>query len=203
MRMPQIAGVILAGGAATRIGGEKALLPFAGGTVLDAVIARTAPQLSQLALNVPSSNAEAYRSRYAKLPLLFDSFPERVGPLAGVIAGLEWLRTFETQKWLATFPCDTPFLPRDLVTQLMICAQDTPVFAHHGERLHGVCAVWPLHCLGRLRAGVEQEQWRSLDRAMEALGGTTCLIETDPNAFFNINTREDLGRAEELAHEVK
>jgi molybdopterin-guanine dinucleotide biosynthesis protein A len=85
---------------------------------------------------------------------------------------------------------------------MMTQVRDAPVFAQHGERLHGVCAVWPLHCLDRLRAGVEQGRLRSLYGAMEALGGKTCLIEAGPNAYFNINTSDDLARAEELAQEM-
>jgi molybdenum cofactor guanylyltransferase len=197
--MPQIAGVILAGGAGTRVGGEKALLPFAGGTLLDSVIARAPQQVSQLALSVPEAAADIYRSRYPNYPLLFDSFAERVGPLAGVIAGLEWLRTLEAMKWLATFPCDTPFLPRDLVAQLTANAANVPVFAHDGERLQGACAVWPGHSLEPLREGVETGPLRSLQSAMNALGGKMCLIRGDTGAFFNINTRDDLARAEEMA----
>jgi molybdopterin-guanine dinucleotide biosynthesis protein A len=193
------AGVVLSGGAGSRIAGEKALLPFCAGTLLDAVIARAAPQVSQLALNVPQANADAYRTRYPGYSLLFDSFSDGIGPLAGVIAGLEWAHTLGGVDRLATFPCDTPFLPHDLVAQLMANAGDTPVFAHDGDRLHGVCAVWSLGCLETLRAGVEAGQLRSLHSAMEALNGKTCRIAGDEHAFFNVNTREDLVQAEELA----
>ncbi len=199
MSLQRVAGVILAGGAATRIGGEKALLPFAGSTLLDAVIGRVAPQVSRLTLNVPQTSAETFAERYRDYPLLFDPLPDRAGPLAGVIAGLEWLRALPDGGWLATFPCDAPFVPRDLVRQLMAHAHETPVFAHDGERLHGVCAVWPQDSLEPLREGVEAGRLRSLQSAMEALRGEICLIRGDEHAFFNINTRDDLARAEELA----
>ncbi len=119
------------------------------------------------------------------------------GRWAGVIAGLEWARG--TASWLATFPCDTPFLPRDLVAQLMREAGDAPVAARHGGRLHGVCAVWPVSCLERLRAGVERGRLRSLHGALDRLGGTACDVAGGPDAFFNINTPDDLARAEALA----
>ncbi len=199
MSLQRVAGVILAGGAATRIGGEKALLPFGGGTLLDAVIERVAPQVSRLTLNVPQTSAETFAERYRDYPLLFDPIPDRAGPLAGAIAGLEWLHTVPGTEWLATFPCDTPFLPRDLVAQLMAHARQAPVFAHDGERLHGICAIWPVRCLEPLRKGVEGGQLRSLRSAMEALGGKICLIRADKRAFFNVNTRDDLACAEELA----
>jgi molybdopterin-guanine dinucleotide biosynthesis protein A len=197
-----VAGVILCGGAGSRLGGEKALVAFGQGRLLDAVRARATPQVFQLALNVSRGNAETYRSQFPEYPLLFDPFPQRVGPLAGVIAGLEWARALGDAEWLATFPCDTPFLPRDLVAQLMASASDAPVFAHDGERLHCVFAVWPLHCLDRVRSGVEGGELRSLQSAVNALRGMTCRIEAGEHAFFNINTREDLSRAEELAREI-
>jgi molybdopterin-guanine dinucleotide biosynthesis protein A len=195
----RIAGVILAGGAAIRIGGEKALLSFAGGTLLDAVIARVAPQVSQLALNVSAASAEKYRARYPTHALLFDTFPERVGPLAGVIAGLEWAHSLQGIERLATFPCDTPFLPRDLIAQLMAEARNAPVFAHDGRRQHGICAIWPLGCVERLRQGVEGGYLRSVHGAMKALKAKTCVFEVETHAFLNINTPEELAQAEELA----
>jgi molybdopterin-guanine dinucleotide biosynthesis protein A len=202
MTTKAVAGVVLAGGAATRMGGEKALLPFAGGTLLDAVIARAEPQVSQLALNVHKASAEIYRVRYPGYPMLFDSFGEHVGPLAGVIAGLEWVQRLEGAHWLATFPCDTPFLPRDLIERLLAHVQKAPVFAHDGHRQHGICAIWPLACVERLRQGVEVGHLRSVQSAMKALGAQTCVFESQAHAFFNINTRDDLARAEELAREL-
>jgi molybdopterin-guanine dinucleotide biosynthesis protein A len=203
MTAKAVAGVILAGGEGSRIGGEKALLPFRGSTLLDAVIARVEPQVNQLALNVPEGSVDSYRSRYPNHSLLFDKFPSQIGPLAGVIAGLQWAQGLEGIQWLATFPCDTPFLPLDLVAQLMTEAHDAPFFAHDGQRQHGICAIWPLKCLERLREGVEVGHLRSIQSAMKALEAKTCVFEAETHAFFNINTRDDLARAEELARGVQ
>lgn len=198
--MNSVAGVILAGGGATRIGGEKALAPFLAGTLLDAVIARVQPQVSLLALSVPAGQLDLYRQRYGEsYPLLLDPFPTGVGPLGGVIAGFEWLETLDGPRWLASFPCDTPFLPSDLVAQLAQDADDAPVAARDGSRIHGVCALWPLASAGRLRNWVEEGRLRSLRSALEALDGKTRLIAAEPEAFFNINTPEDLAAADEMA----
>lgn len=194
-----MAGVILCGGAGIRMRGEKALLPFQGGTLLDAVIARAAPQVSCLALNLAADREKVYRRHYPDYPLLLDAQPDRIGPLAGVIAGLEWALALGDVEWLATFPCDTPFLPVNLVAQLSAPARNVPVFAYHGDHLHGICAVWPIDCLDALKTGVEKGRLRSLHSAKEALGGLPCPVAADAYAFFNINTREDLARAEELA----
>ncbi|MEI9989213.1 MAG: molybdenum cofactor guanylyltransferase MobA [Rhizomicrobium sp.] len=196
-----IAGVILAGGAGTRIGGDKALVPFRGRTLIEAVIGRVQDQVGELALSVPIARVDAYRARLGmRFALLADSLPGDTGPLAGVVRGLEWARG--TAKWLATFPCDTPFLPDDLVAQLMRDAPEAPVAARSEGRMHGVCAVWPVSCLERLRAGVVEEHWRSLHGALDHLGGTIRDIACESEAFFNVNTPEDLARAEALAHDA-
>ena len=192
-------GVILAGGAATRIGGEKALLPFLSATLLDAVIARVKCQVASLALNVRAEAAHSFREGHSEYPLVFDCLPEGIGPLGGVIAGLAWLCTIPHARWLATFPCDTPFLPLDLVTQLTAHARGRPVFARDDSRIHGVCAIWPVECAATLRAGVERGALRSIQSALEALGGETCRIVAGDHAFFNVNTREDLATAVRLA----
>ena len=197
--MQRVAGMILTGGAGTRIGGDKALLPFAGATLLDAVIARAARQVPVLALNATAKTACRFARYAARHPLVLDDLPDGIGPLAGVVAGLDWLAATDAGDWLATFPCDAPFLPRDLVAQLNSHAADAPVAAHAEGRLQGVCAAWPLSCRTRLRAGIESNALRSLKSALEHLGGSACEIACEADAFFNVNTPEDLARAEAMA----
>ena len=192
-------GMILTGGQGTRIGGGKALMPFAGGTLLDAVIARVREQVRVLALNVTVKTAGAFAVYGAGHPLVPDDLPEGTGPLAGVVAGLDWLAATGGAPWLATFPCDTPFLPRDLVAQLMAGARTAPVAARANGRLQGVCTVWPLRCRAQLRDGVENGALRSLHGAIDALGGTSVDVVCDMEAFFNVNTPDDLARAGEMA----
>jgi molybdopterin-guanine dinucleotide biosynthesis protein A len=197
--VPMIAGIILAGGKGERIGGRKALLPFGTGTLIDAVIARAAPQVERLALNVPSTDELLYRARFAaRFDVLADPFEQGTGPLAGIVAGLAWGKAMGGVEWLASFPCDAPFLPRDLVPRLLKASEaGRPCAAEDDERLQGVCAIWPVRCLDRLREGVEAGVLRSPFAALELLGGTRCRFD-DAGAFFNVNTREDLAKAETM-----
>ena len=194
----RVAGIILAGGKGERIGGGKALLPFGNATLIEAVIARAAPQVDRLALNVPSTDELLYRGRFGdRFDIVTDPFEQGTGPLAGIVGGLAWAKALGAE-WLATFPCDAPFLPQDLVSRLLAAsAAGRPCAAEDAERLQGVCAIWPVVRLESLREGVESGRLRSLFAALEALNGTRCRFD-DADAFFNVNTREHLAQAEAM-----
>lgn len=175
------------------MGAAKPLMPFRGATLIDSVIASAAPQVSQLGIDVAREDEPLFRARYgdAVVPDLFD---EKLGPLCGIVTGLAWSEA----QWLATFPCDAPFLPDNLVAQLQAQADTRPVVARHGGRVHGVCGLWPRSALARLKEGVENGTMRSIHDALAAFDGVACDIAAPDNAFFNVNTREDLARAEAL-----
>ena len=196
----KIVGVILAGGAGTRIGGAKGLQPFGNGTLIDAVAARVKHQVGALAVNIAPGDLASYFQRFSgRFPLIMDTLAPGTGPLAGVVTGLEWAISHSGVEWLATFPCDTPFLPGDLVERLLAgSVPGHPVAAEDGDRLHGVCALWPISCGAALRKGVGSGRLRSMISALKTLGGTRCEI-SGRDAFFNINTLEDLKRAEAMA----
>ncbi|HVU20942.1 MAG TPA: molybdenum cofactor guanylyltransferase [Rhizomicrobium sp.] len=185
-----IDGVILAGGASSRMGGPKALLQFGDNRLIDAVIARTDSQVRTLAIDVSRVDVDTYRAQFAQI-ILPDLYGDKLGPLCGIVTGLTWCRT----DWLATFSCDTPFLPRDLVAQLAQHATDTPVVAKGAQ----VCGLWPKTCLADLKEGLESGALRSVLSAVEALGGTVCAVGAPDHAFFNVNTKDDLAEALRLS----
>jgi molybdenum cofactor guanylyltransferase len=186
----KIDGIVLAGGASARMGDHKPLMPFRGATLIEAVIARARPQVRQLAIDVPGELAGTYRARFGDI-VLSDAFDETLGPLCGVVTGLEWTDA----GWLATFPCDVPFLPLDVVHQLASHANAAPVVAKGAQ----VFGLWPKSCLAALRTGLESGALRSVLGAVDALGGKVQELQTEANAFFNINTPDDLKAAEGLA----
>lgn len=191
--------MIVAGGEAARLGGEKPFLPFQGATLLDAVIGRLAPQVETLALNLRADAAASAAALY-DYPILTDTIAGSAGPLAGIIAGLEWARALDGIAWLVSVPGDTPFLPVDLVGTLNTAiAENVPVVAHDGGVAQNLCALWPLACLETLRVGVESGRLRSLYRAHEELKAVTCPVAAPAHAFFNVNTAGDLAEAERLA----
>jgi molybdopterin-guanine dinucleotide biosynthesis protein A len=191
-----IAGVILAGGRATRMGGgDKALLPLAGRPILARVIDRLAPQVDALALN---ANGDPARFAAFALPVLPDPLPGHPGPLAGVLAGLDWAAARGAEA-LLTAAADTPFFPADLAARLQ-AAGPFAMAATPGDpapERHPTFALWPVALRHDLRAALEAGLRKVV--AFTDPHGCATVLFPDADAFFNVNTPEDLARAEALA----
>jgi molybdenum cofactor guanylyltransferase len=207
--LQQPLGVIRAGGRATRMGGgDKGLLEVGGQRLLSRVIERFAPQVAGLALN---ANGDAGRFAEFGLPVLPDSLPDYPGPLAGVLAGLDWAAEQGADS-IVTVAADTPFFPCDLVSHLLLAAEGRPHLLalaatprdgselKSGGRLnrHPTFGLWPVALRDDLRAALDEGLrkvvlWTDRHDAGEAVFP---VIGFDP--FFNVNTPEDLARAEAL-----
>ena len=200
-------GVILAGGLATRMGGgDKGLLALGEGVILDHVLARLRPQVGALALN---ANGDAARFSRFGLPVLPDPVADYPGPLAGVLAGLDWAAG-EGAEAIVTVAADTPFFPRDLVARLQAAAEgmahplvlaatprgaeETKSMSRGGQVRHPTFGLWPVALRDDLRAGLEGGL-RKVVLWTDRHGGREALFE-DPDAFFNVNTPEDLALAQ-------
>ena len=188
-------GVILAGGAARRMGGvDKALLPLSGRPLLAHVIARIAPQVSGLAVN---ANGEPARFVAFGLPVIGDSVPGRPGPLAGVLAAMEWAAAAGAAR-VVTVPADAPFLPADLVARLdaALGGREAIAVAASGGRTHFVVASWPVALAGDLRAalGRGERKVETFQDRYACVRASWDVADGDP--FFNVNTPDDLRAAE-------
>ena len=201
--MKQPLGVILAGGQATRMGGgDKGLLPLGDGTLLSNVIDRLEPQVAGLALN---ANGDAARFAHLGLPVLADSIEGFAGPLAGVLAGLDWAAEQGADS-IVTAAADTPFFPADLVPQLLLAAEGMThplVLAatpdpKRGQARHPTFGLWPVALRDDLRTAL-QDGLRKVVLWTDKHDGREALFPVagfDP--FFNVNTPEDLALAETL-----
>ncbi len=189
-------GVILAGGRATRMGGgDKGLLPLGKSTILDHVIERLSPQVSGLALN---ANGDPDRFAAFGLPVLPDSLSDFPGPLAGVLAGLDWAAEAGAEA-IVTAAADTPFFPADLVPVLLRAAEEQarPIALARTENgRHPTFGLWPVALREDLRAALEQGVRKVVlwtDRHGTAMADFPSL-PFDP--FFNVNAPEDLTEAQ-------
>ena len=194
--MRQPAGVILAGGRATRMGGgDKGLLSLGGETLLSRVIDRLAPQVDRIALN---ANGDMARFSEFGMPVVSDSIAEFPGPLAGVLAGLDWAAS-QGFDAIVTAAADTPFFPLDLVPQLQLAGEgmDHPlVLAVTDDGRHPTFGLWPVALRDDLRTAL-QGGLRKVVMWTDQHGGRTAHFPgSDPDPFFNVNTPEDLAMAE-------
>ncbi len=196
-----VAGILLAGGLSRRMGGgDKCLRRLGSTTILARVIARAAPQVGMLALN---ANGDSARFADYRLPVIADSIPDFAGPLAGVLAGLDWAAaTSNDVTHVASFPTDAPFLPTDLVARLRTAlAGDAAdlACAASGGRAHPVFALWPVALRDELRRAMQNDGIRKVDawtaRYRLALVDYAA-APIDP--FFNTNRPDDLEVAERL-----
>ena len=185
-----IAGLVLAGGAGRRLGGvDKPLLALGAGVVLDAVLARLGGEgLAALAL---SANGDPARFARFGLPVLDDGVFAGRGPLAGVLAGLDWAEGRGAAA-LLTVPGDTPFLPPGLVAGL----SPPPAYAWAEERAQPLVALWPVAARVALRAWLADAEPARVGAFAAALRARAVAFPDAPaGAFANINTAADLAAA--------
>ncbi|HRO13919.1 MAG TPA: molybdenum cofactor guanylyltransferase MobA [Paracoccus sp. (in: a-proteobacteria)] len=186
----QVAGIVLAGGLSRRMGGgDKALLDLGGRPMIAHVVDRLG------CARAISANGDPARFADFGLPVLADSLPDRPGPLAGVLAGMDWAAAQGFAR-IVTAAADTPFFPRDLAARLTQGAAPV-VLACHDGRDHPVFAAWDVALRDDLRANLLAGGRRLTEFADRH--GAQRVAFTGPEPFFNVNTPEDLARARAVA----
>ncbi len=199
---PGIPGVLLAGGLARRMGGgDKPMRTIGGKTILERVIARLAPQCDALILN---ANGDPARFASFGLPVIADSVADFPGPLAGILAALDWMAANRPDvKRVLSAAADCPFLPRDLVTRLEEArtAENAELaVAASGEQTHPVIGLWSVALRDELRHALVGEDIRKIDRWTARYPLATVSWPVTPlDPFFNANTIDDIAEAERLA----
>lgn len=195
-------GVVLAGGLSRRMGGgDKPMRTIGGKTILARVIDRVGPQCDGLILN---ANGDAGRFAAFGLPVVPDSVEGFAGPLAGILAALDWAAEHRPGiEHVVSAAADCPFLPRDLVARL----QDARMREHallavaaSGGQTHPVIGLWSVSLRADLRHALVDEDCRKIDRWTARHALTTVEWPSAPlDPFFNANRPEDLEAAEKLA----
>jgi molybdenum cofactor guanylyltransferase len=190
--MIEVTGLVLAGGQGSRMGGvDKGLAPFRGRPLVEHVIARLAPQVDEILVNA-NRNPEAYAGFGHRV--IADEIPGFAGPLAGFERGL----AHAAGALVATVPCDSPFLPADLVRRLREALEANGAriaVAKTGEQPHPVFCLMRREVHDSLRAFLASGQ-RKIDKWYAALGAVEVAFDDEPEAFANINTRDELAGLE-------
>ncbi|MGX9962371.1 molybdenum cofactor guanylyltransferase MobA [Roseomonas sp. F4] len=192
--------VVLAGGLARRMGGgDKPLRPLAGRPLLDHLLDRLRPQAAALILN---ANGDPDRFAAWGLPVVADSLPDHPGPLAGILAGLDWAAAQRPDlAWVVSVPGDSPLIPHDLVARLHAArlAEGVPLACARSDgQTHPPIGLWPVALREALRQALREGE-RKIDRWTARHGVAHADWPTAPiDPFFNANAPEDLARAEQL-----
>ncbi len=195
-------GVVLAGGLARRMGGgDKARLRIGGKPILERVLARLTPQCSAVIIN---ANGDPARFADTGLPVVPDSVPDFAGPLAGILAALDWTAAHAPEiADIVSAPGDCPFLPPDLVTRLSAARRsaDLPLAcARSGDWRHPVLGLWPVALRDDLRAALVEEKLHKIEVWTARHGVAIADWPATPvDPFFNVNTPDDAAEAERLA----
>ncbi|MBK5957058.1 molybdenum cofactor guanylyltransferase MobA [Rhodoplanes elegans] len=199
--IPPTLGLVLAGGRAQRLGGgDKGFLAVGGRPILARVIARLTP----CAAVILNANGDPARFAGLGLTVVADTVPGFAGPLAGVLAGLDWAAAHRADiAHVVTAPADAPFLPADLVVRLHAAARaaGTPIAcAASGGRRHPVVALWPVALREALRHALVDEGLHKVGAILDRHGAATADWPAAPvDPFLNVNTSADLNEAERLA----
>ena len=195
-------GLVLAGGLARRMGGgDKTRIRIGGKTILERVLARFKPQCAAVILN---ANGDPARFADTGLPVVADTVPGFAGPLAGILAGLDWAAAHAPRiADVASVPGDCPFLPGDLVARLSAArdAAGVPLAcARSGDWRHPVVGLWPVALRQDLRKALVEENMHKIESWTARHGIAVGDWPATPiDAFFNVNTPADAAEAERIA----
>jgi molybdenum cofactor guanylyltransferase len=198
--IPPTLGLVLAGGLARRMGGgDKARIEIGGVSILDRVLATLSAQCTGIVIN---ANGDPKRFADTGVTVVPDNISGNPGPLAGILAGLDWLAAQNNGiEWILSVPGDCPFLPDDLVERLhqarrMMGAGVPLACARSGEWRHPVVGLWPLALRANLRKTLVDEDLRKIEVWTARHGIAIADWPDQPiDPFFNVNTPEDAIKA--------
>jgi len=198
---PPTLGLVLAGGLARRMGGgDKARIEIGGVSIIDRVLATLSAQCAGIIIN---ANGDPKRFADTGLTVVPDTVPDFAGPLAGILAGLDWLAKQKNGvEWILSVPGDCPFLPNDLVARLhaaRVAAGVPLACAHSGEWRHPVVGLWPLTLREDLRHALVADGLRKIEIWTARHGVAIADWPAEPvDPFFNVNTPEDAAQAQAM-----
>ena len=198
-------GTILAGGKSSRFGEDKSNIRLGNKTLLDHTIDKIEKEFSEILI---ISKDKKYNFKNTKIYTVKDCIEGQLGPLVGILTAMKWVNeNKKNYKWIASFPCDTPFFDTKLISKLKLKTKETSkklIFLNSDKKRHNIFGLWSLKLIETLEKDIIENNHRKVEKWANKIGVKTINIPYDNiDPFFNINTKDDLAEAEKILTKYK
>ena len=203
MNENNIIAVILAGGKSSRFGNDKSIIKLGSKTLIEHTIFKIEKDFSEIL--IVSKNQEFYLSK-KNVFFTEDCIKGYLGPLVGVLSAIKWIKNEKKKyKWLATFPCDTPFFDKRIIVELKKASKlinKKLFFIKSGEKRHNIFGLWSIDLIDVLEQDINNN-YRKVEVWADKMGFENINITTDSfDSFLNINTKEDFEKAKKKLDKI-
>ena len=193
-----ILGIILAGGKSSRFGEDKSNVKLGNKTLLDHTVSKIENEFNEILV---ISNNKDFNFKNNKINLVEDCIEGQLGPLVGILTAMKWVtKNKKNYKWIASFPCDTPFFDIKLISELKIKVKETSkklIFLNSNKKRHNIFGLWSLDLIEILEKDIKNS-FRKVELWADKVGYENININEEKfDRFLNINTKKDLEKAKE------
>ena len=191
-----ILGIILAGGKSSRFGEDKSTAKLGNKTLLDHTVSKIESEFNEILV---ISNNKDFNFKNNKIHLVKDCIEGQLGPLVGILTAMKWVtKNKKKYKWIASFPCDTPFFDIKLISELKIKVKETSkklIFLNSNKKRHNIFGLWSMDLIEILEKDIKNS-FRKVELWADKIGYENININEEKfDRFLNINTKKDLEKA--------
>ena len=191
-----IIGIILAGGKSSRFGEDKSNIRLGNKTLLDHTIDKIEKEFNEVLI---ISNNKNYNFKNKKIYTIKDCIEGQLGPLVGILTAMKWVKeNKKNYRWIASFPCDTPFFDTKLISKLKLKTKETSkklIFLNSDKKRHNIFGLWSMDLIETLEKDIKNS-FRKVEIWADKVGYESININTEElDKFLNINTKEDFEKA--------
>ena len=194
-----ILGIILAGGKSSRFGEDKSTAKLGNKTLLDHTVSKIENEFNEILV---ISNNKDFNFKNNKIHLEEDYIKGQLGPLVGILTAMKWItKNKKNYKWIASFPCDTPFFDIKLISELKIKVKETSkklIFLNSNKKRHNIFGLWSTDLIEILEKDIKNS-FRKVELWADKIGYENININEEKfDKFLNINTKKDLEKAKKI-----
>ena len=198
-----IIGIILAGGKSSRFGEDKSNIRLGNKTLLDHTVNKIEKEFSEVLI---ISNNKKHNYKNEKIYTIKDCIEGQLGPLVGILTAMKWVKeNKKNYKWIASFPCDTPFFDNKLISKLKLKTKETSkklIFLNSDKKRHNIFGLWSMDLIETLEKDIKSS-FRKVEIWADKVGYESIDVNTEKfDRFLNINTKEDFEKAKENIEKI-